>query len=167
VNAGLATVLYVVNSLGWSLVGFAVGWLASSTRRDVRRIKEAVVPDDPGQRPDWSHPTGTATRWLGVVVAVLAVLTVATGYVTTRRVADVAACQADYNHRFTQVSQLRAQLADGDRAAQQNLLLTIYKERGNQAAQLRAFTAWADTVQRNEVQRKAHPLPELPEGDCR
>lgn len=168
-NPTVATILYVVNSLGWSLVGFAVGWLAGGARRDVRVIKEAVVPDeddDEKARPRWMGGMD-ATRWLGIVVAILAVVTVTQSYLASRRLSEVTDCQADYNQRIVDVTRIRSQLADEDRTALNTMLLTIYTKRDDKPAQLAAYTAWVNTVRTNEVERKQHPLPEWPGGDCR
>lgn len=161
-----AVVEYVVNSLGWSALGFVLGWLVASLRGDVRQIKEVVVPDTE-QHPH--HNTRIApTRLFGVVVTVLAVLTVGQAVLTSHRIGEVAECQARYNDRFAEVTRLRTDLADDDRKALQDMLLALYRQRGaNEAQRLETFRRWVETVQASERKRAMNPLPTLPKGDCR
>jgi len=168
-----AVMEYVLNSLGWSLVGFLVGWLAASLRRDVSVIKEALVDHDQEQEPPVvvvHHPhsaTATATRILGIVVALLAVITVGQGVVSARRDAGITECQARYNHQFARAMGVRVNLADRDRRALQTMLVTIYRKRDAPPQErLAAFQEWVDTVERTERERKDHPLPELPKDRC-
>jgi hypothetical protein len=162
---------YIVNSLGWSLAGFAAGWAVASLRRDVNTIKEAVMDDEDtrdSEPPRARMTVDTATRWLGIVVALLAIVTVTQGVISQRRINAVTECQADYNNRFAEVSQRRAALAEEDRDALQRMLITLYQKRDATSEQrLRIFERWVETVQRNNRERTEHPLPQLPEGDCR
>lgn len=168
---------YVINSLAWSAGGFAIGWLVASARRDMGEIREAVVhdedssvqADDDALSSELLHSrTDAVTRWLGVVVALLAIATVTQAYFANQRIADVAECQAEYNTRFAEVTQERSQLANEDRLALQHMLITLYRKRdASSEERLRVFEHWVETVQSNEKQRKLNPLPTLPKGDCR
>lgn len=163
---------YVVNSLGWSLAGFAAGWAVASLRRDLTTIKEAVVDDTPDGDQLPAHTsrvsTDTATRWLGIVVALLAIVTVTQGVIAQRRIGEVTSCQARFNSEFAQATSVRAQLANEDRLALQNMLLALYRQRGaDEARRLETFQEWVRTVEQSERERAEHPLPELPKGDCR
>lgn len=161
---------YVVASLGWSLLGFATGWLAASLRTDVSAIKETVLHEPHEENHERLHlpSVDRATRLLGIVVALLAVVTVVQGVVAQRRIADVAECQAEYNDRFAEALQVRSQLADEDREALHNMLLAVYEQRhDSRAERYRTFQQWVETTQANERERADHPVPELPKGDCR
>lgn len=160
-----AVLEYVVGSLGWSLLGFAVGWIAASLRRDVLTIKEAIV-DEEQQFPHGPSVT-TATRWLGVIVILLAVASVIQGVVTQRRLSDVTECQAEFNAEFAEVLTLRADLAEEDRVALQSMLIGIYRVREDDAAQEERFREYVEQIQASNEEREDHPLPELPRGDCR
>lgn len=164
-----ATVLYVVNSIGWSGVGFLLGWIVASMRRDVTVIKETVVDEEPP--PPQGHTLETtgerATRVLGVAMIALAIITVVQGHLASSRLADVTDCQAEYNNQFSKVMTLRVDLADQDRKALQNMLVQLYRQRGSEQARLKTFQRWVRTVERTERQRQLNPLPETPEGDCR
>lgn len=168
---------YVINSLAWSAGGFAIGWLVASARQDMGAIREAVVHEDSSTPADDDDAlssellhsrTDAVTRWLGVVVALLAIATVTQAYFANQRIANVAECQAEYNTRFTEAIRERTQLANEDRDALHNMLITLYRKRdASDKERLRVFKHWVDTVQSNEQQRKLNPLPELPQGDCR
>lgn len=156
---------YLINSAAWSVVGFISGWLLATVGRDVKDIKEAVVPDRVKQQRA-PHPNGM--RVLGIVVALLAIVTVVQGYMLSSKQAAVVECQATYNDRFAEATQRRAALADEDREALTNMLLGLYRQRDDsERERLRTFEQWVETTQRNERYREAHPLPELPKGDCR
>lgn len=158
--------VYVVNSLAWSLVGFVLGWLLASLRRDVTDIREAIVRDETTDEREHQR-IDRASRVLGIIVALLAVVTVVQAYVFQRERAEVIGCQTQYNAAIADATRARAQLANEDRHALNTLLLSIYERRGDERAQLRAYTDWVNTTRRTEVERKQHPLPELPKGDCR
>lgn len=166
---------YVVSSLGWSLLGFIVGWITASLRKDVTAIKERVMPDeDParsGPEPDLRDPhtsTDRATRWLGIIVALLAIVTVTQGVIAQRRIGEVTECQANFNSQFAEATAIRSKLATEDRLALQNMLLSLYRQRGaDEARRLETFKEWVVTVESNERERQENPLPELPRGDCR
>lgn len=165
----MSTATYVVSSLAWSLAGFLLGWLLATLRQDVRIIRRAVMPNTPVAT--WRGHTMTAalaTRVLGIIVSVLAIVTVASTFIANDRINDATACQAEYNRRFAEVQNLRARLAQEDRDALQNMLITLYQRRGaSQAEQLEVFQQWVDTVRSSQRERKQNPLPELPRGDCR
>lgn len=167
---------YVINSLAWSAGGFAIGWLVASARRDMGEIREAVVHEDsstPANDDALSSEllhsrTDAVTRWLGVIVALLAIATVTQAYFANQRIGDVSECQAEYNTRFAEATQKRSQLANEDRDALQHMLITLYRKRdASSEERLRVFERWVNTVQSNEKQRKLNPLPQLPQGDCR
>lgn len=160
---------YIVSSLGWSLLGFTVGWITASLRTDVTAIKERIVPDSNPTRAERHHEsTDRATRWLGIIVALLAVVTVTQGVVTQRRVGEVTECQAEFNAEFAETSTVRSRLANEDRLALQNMLLALYQQRGaDEARRLETFKKWVRTVEASERERQRNPLPELPRGDCR
>lgn len=171
---------YILNSLGWSLLGFTVGWLTASLRRDVTAIKERVMPDQQGSAPSTRRnlppvqedhhliSSDKATRWLGIIVALLAIVTVTQGVMAQRRIGDVTECQAQFNDEFAKATAVRSQLANDDRLALQNMLLALYQQRGaDEARRLKTFEKWVKTVEASERERREHPLPELPKGDCR
>lgn len=168
--------VYLANSAAWSLVGFVGGWLLATVGRDVKDIREAVMHDEeaPVAEPPVHHVeaqvgrSDTATRWLGIVVALLAIVTVAQALYLNRKQAEVVECQTNFNNTFSEVSTLRSKLANEDRLALQNMLLALYRQRGaDEARRLETFREWVTTVERNEREREANPLPALPHGDCK
>lgn len=164
----MSAVEYVISSLVWSLIGFAVGWLIASMRTDVKTIREAVVHDDERQERERRIDTHRLSRWLGLVAMLLAVATVVQGVAQQRRLNDISECQTEYNNDFAQSVQQRSALGDEDRNALQEMLLALYRQRDDSTEErLRTFEEWVATTQRNERERAEHPLPELPKGDCR
>lgn len=157
---------YFVNSTAWSALGFIVGWFVASTHRIERgnAVPNSTFIAVHGHR----MTTQVATRIIGIIVLLLAIFTVAQNTSTARHLNEVTDCQARFNHEFAEVSTLRAQLADQDRKALQNMLLALYQQRDATARKrLRTFQQWVKTVERNERERRENPLPELPTGECR
>lgn len=160
---------YVISSVGWSLVGFVGGWLVASLRSDVTVIREAVVHDDEHIEHEHELPrrADIATRVLGIVVALLAIVTVVQGVVSSRRDAEIVDCQTDFNTEFARVVSLRSELTDADRDALENLMLTLNEQANDRAARREAFDQYVDTIRATRAQRAEHPLPELPKGECK
>lgn len=159
--------LYLANSAAWSLVGFAGGWLVASMGRDVKDIRQAVVREE--EDAPMNHPhisTSTTTRWLGIFVAALAIVTVAQSVWLTQRQSEVVTCQARFNDAFAQAVKYRATLQDADRDALNTLTVNLYKLR-NASEQRRAeeFTRYLARVEDTNAERAKHALPTLP-GRC-
>lgn len=158
---------YIVGSLGWSILGFMAGWAAASLRTDLTTIKEQVMSEheheSPRARPVRRHrpATAQATRWLGIVVALLAVVTVAQGVIVSHQLKESTACQAEYNDRFAMVLTIRARLYDEDRHALNKLIGIIAANPGGEDSIGRAIQNYVETVEENEVDRLRTPLPNL------
>lgn len=164
---------YVFNSLAWSGLGFVSGWLVASLRSDVATIREVVMHEDEQTQEDAvaarrRHTSRAAQRWVGVAITVLAVATVVQGVIATQRLNDVSHCQAAYNERFAAATKTRAQLAEDDRVALNNLLLSLYRQReATEQQRLATFEQWVEETERNQRERAKTPLPEYPVGgDC-
>lgn len=156
---------YVVNSFAWSAIGFTVGWLVASLRTDVHSLKEALVPTEEA-RTRRLKSTQRATRVLGTIVALLAIATVVQGFVATRRLNEISDCQSTYNRHFAAATKTRAQLAEEDRQALVNLLLSLYQQRDETEQQrLHTFEQWVKTTEANERERRQHPLPSYPSDE--
>ena len=155
--------LYLINSLAWSLGGFALGWVVARTRQDMQVIKEAVVPEEeshPQPRPSsrrQQHGLGSdrSSRWLGGFVAILAIAVAIQSYLAQRELSEVTECQTEYNQQFSEALRLRTQLATEDRLALQNMLITLYQKRdATQEERAEIFARWVRSTQETEEQRK-------------
>lgn len=115
-----------------------------------------------------------ATRWLGIFVCLLAIVTVAQGIwitsrqsETTRRQAQVAKCQAKYNDAFARTLNVRARLQDSDREALDTFVLGL-ADAPDRAASRRIFAEYVARLRKTSRERVAHPLPTLDEKElCR
>lgn len=127
---------YALNSLVWSIVGFAAGLGAGrSWRSDVHRLAELA------------HKVT-----LGGVIIVLSLATVIFVFVRTQSLESKSRCQAQFNDNFGQVTRARAKYADDDRKSL-NKLLKIVASTSATPKQNAAFNA---AVQAYAV----HPTPE-------
>jgi hypothetical protein len=106
-----------------------------------------------------------ATRWLGIVVALLAILTVTQAYLLRAEQRGIVECQSAYNDQFAHSINARAELTEDDRVALDKLVISIADAEG-QADIERAFARYVERLRETQDQRAQHPLPELPSEAC-
>jgi uncharacterized protein HemX len=153
------TLAYIVNSAAWSAAGFLIGTLFTRGAKEVHEIREAVVEDDSKQHRH-APPTN---RLIGIVVVILAVITVANSAYFTWQQQQVSDCQADVNSQFIEALKSRSSTADDDRTALKELATTIvnHPEQAGEALQ-----DYVSTLKASDKERKRNPLPPLPEETC-
>lgn len=173
----------VLKGLGYSLGGFLVGYNFTKLRRTTEEIKETVVDDndDPSAgnlgKPDGpSEAHGRENQgihWFGVLLVVLSLITVAqAAYFSvqssreSKKNADIASCQAQFNADFAQVVKIRNTYAEEDRAANLKMWDAFLAPGGTQASRLKAAEEFTDAMHKNEELRKQSPLPNLSDRNC-
>lgn len=174
----------ILKGLGYSLVGFLVGYNFAKLRRTTEEIKETIVDDDGnpsvgsvGKSSGTGSPSkgneGQGIRWLGVVLIMLSLITVAqAAYFSiqssreAKKNADIAECQAQFNSDFAQVVKIRNAYAEEDRAANLKMWDAFLAPGGTQATRLKAAEEFTDAMHKNEELRKQSPLPNLSDRNC-
>ena len=147
------TTSYVISSALWSVAGLAVGYIAGLVT--AARCQREHVPE--GMPPP--HQQQRFGRAIGVLVLVMAVVSVCTAAVTIDRQSALVACQTEFNQRFVASLEGRAASATQERAAQRTLLTTQYTT--PEAWQV-AKAAYLQALDRADAYRDANPLPEQP-----
>lgn len=169
----------LISGLVWSLIGFIAGYLVANLKMEMDQIKEAVVnddSDDSGQDEDRDGYAGghggpggehrpRFPRWLGVVVILLAVVTVAQGVYFSRQARETSHCQAQFNSDFSTALTLRNGWAAEDRAQLTKMIDTVLTG-ATPEVRRKALEDYLAAVHKNDALRAQHPLPELSDRDC-
>lgn len=135
---------YLVQSLAWSLCGFLVGWLLGGLGRELIGAPMRV----------WSQ------RVIGLVVIVMAVITMITSVSVNLRLERVTQCQAQFNADYRQALAERVDAANQEREAQRILIVSITRGTDDQQA-LNGYLSALDAADAN---RRENPLP--PHVNC-
>jgi hypothetical protein len=170
-------VTYVLLSLFWTLAGLAVGyWLGRLGRL------EALVstPPDPAEPGGLPAPEAVLVseevtvvnrgrvmdRVLGLVLVVLAVLSVASSVVfiskqqeSIDRQAATAACQNAFNRATAASTVERAEAAAKERQGQRQLLAVSFNPSTTPSERVAAYQSYLALLAEADAQRSANPLP--------
>jgi len=112
-----------------------------------------------------SAPTRPGSRWLGIIISIMAVITVLQGSYYTYETKKTSNCQAKFNSDFALVVAKRAQWANEDKAAEIKLFkdfLSVTKP--GQGGKL--LTDYLAATDRTDKLRAANPLPILEDRNC-
>lgn len=156
---------YVIQSLVWSMLGFAGGFFFGRAGREVHQIKEVVVTENDDEP---THAGVSDDRWrqaFGVALIALALATVTQAWYNVEQRRDTVECQVRYNVAMAEAFKARTQYAESDREA----LVAFFRVPATSSDRIRreAYFDLVETYQRNDRLREKHPLPTLPQGDCR
>lgn len=118
------TTSYIINSVLWSAVGGIGGYYFGRMRRDVSELRKRVAMDQSdapgavaqGQR---THHRPTMQQILGVVVVVLALISIATVRYQNAQLAHAQQCYVQFVHDTA--GALQARDADSQRAREANI----------------------------------------------
>lgn len=170
---------YLTESAGWAVLGFLGGYLLGRAARDVHQVATAITTEDITTEDPVPEPSPLAARRprpaghvvLGLVVALLSVLTITQGIITnnaTRRIAD---CQALYGNAFADALDARATATAEAQTALDDLMRTISASLAAPAtppeAVRDAIGDYLNSRARAETQRQQHPYPPPPRDLCR
>ncbi|WP_134664024.1 hypothetical protein [Amycolatopsis sp. CFH S0078] len=163
---------YVSESAGWALAGFVVGYLLGRAARDVHRIATAVTPE--GHVPDDKPRTRRAPSAqfvLGVVVALLGIITVAQGIVTNNATRRITECQAVYSNGFADALDARSDSSAEAQAALDDLMKSLGGYLANPPVPPeKVRSAIGDYLAKRseaEAERAKHPYPPPPRDLCK
>lgn len=189
----MAVITEASKGLGYSSIGFLLGYQVCKVRRGVEEIKEVIVEDEHESAPEASSPqsdaptSGRGLRLLGLVIVILSVLTVTQGAYFTYKGSENSkherartACQAQYNEDFAKVSEVRARYAAEDRVAATakwdadlKMWQALLSPTATSKTRIAAATEYTEKVQKlitdmqkNEELRQKTPLPKLSERNC-
>jgi len=99
-------------------------------------------------------------RYTGIFIIVLSLLTVGQGVFFTYQNRQITRCQADYNEQFIEQLTARSNISESDRESLAKLFKDWLTKDPKNAR--RALENYLETKDRNDEQRKEHPLKELP-----
>jgi hypothetical protein len=158
---------YILLSIVWSFLGFAIGYLVGKSRQLRRSL--VVEPDeenDPDRRDrNWQ-------RMLGIGLIFLAIFTVATAWYQVDKERETLRCQVQFNQSISSALQLRTQYDDQNRVALISFLTTFGQTSGSedtaeqQKVLNRSFSDLIQSYQQTEKARKDNPIPDVPTGRC-
>lgn len=153
---------YVLLSLFWTVAGLVCGYYLGRAGR-VDPDREAVMvhaaTDTPA--PAWWRRHLLGARLFGVLLVVLAVLTVIVGAQYVDRVANLAECVNAYQRANSDAAAARSDAAADERAGQRRLLDESFRPRDQRdpAALVAAYQEYVALLARADAQRDANPLP--------
>lgn len=101
----------------------------------------------------------SSDRYLGLVVVLIAVLTMFTAVSANVHLEHATACQAQFNQTYRDALAQRTDAATEEREAQRQLVIAVSDaDPGNNRA---ALDAYRSVLDRADAQRSANPVPTL------
>lgn len=160
--------VYVLHSLMWSGAGFVLGWLLGHLGREVSAMTQFRTGTNGNSaaraaRPQWLNYFGLE-RVIGLVVVVLATITMVVAVSVNSRLERVISCQAQFNSEYGAALTERTQAADQERAAQRKLLVTILSAPPSDpptraALSRQAMSEYINALNSADSRRNQNPLP--------
>ena len=162
-----------LSGLAYSLLGFVIGYIIGKAGAEVHEIKEVVAPDHhPAHEAHTVRKQGfmhaiTKSRGVGVLLIVLALVTVLLSTLTAIDLRDQAECRDRYNMRFFQAYVTRSKAADADRASFNALIYALNSP--DPDARRASYLRYVEEIKQTDTQRKKNPLPNPPDptGFCK
>ncbi|GAA2554864.1 hypothetical protein GCM10010423_65050 [Streptomyces levis] len=100
-------------------------------------------------------------KYSGVLLLILALLTVANGVYFSVQNRHATRCQAEYNSQFIEQINTRAKISESDRESLVKLVKQVIGSQDRETSR-KALAEYVETLERNDEYRKKHPLRELP-----
>lgn len=97
-------------------------------------------------------------RGIGLVLVLVAVVSVLLVYARTEELRRLTACQADYNEAFKQANNEHTEAAKQDRAAIRVFLQALAATR-DQQARTDAYQTYLRSLDEADARRSSHPIP--------
>lgn len=148
---------YALLSLFWTLAGLVCGYTLGAAGCTDTRPSEVVMVDAPP--PPWWRRHLIGSRIFGVVLVVLALLSVILGAAYVNRQSDIVTCQNEYNRAFASALAERNEAAGRERAGQRQLLDAALGPNRDRAALNEAYQQYRALLAGADAQRDANPLP--------
>lgn len=167
-----AALLYVAQSAVWGACGFVGGFLAGRAAKDVHTLAQTAdrgdTVDEQASPPRRRRPRA---EWvLGIVVLLLAILTVAQGIVESTATRRVVQCQTTYSNAFSDALDARTQASTQAQDALDQLVTAIATVNGTPAVRAaavqKAISDYLATRAHLKQQQAAHPYPPAPRDLC-
>lgn len=98
-------------------------------------------------------------RALGIIIIVLAAVSVTFVAVQTMRLSDVTECQAEYNEAYTEAIKARSEAAREERQAQRVLWTTVLNAEIPVEQKVAAFQVWLKSLDTADRARDRAVLP--------
>jgi hypothetical protein len=155
---------HVVLSLFWTLAGLVVGYYLGRAGR-LDRHREAVMvhhaADTPPPAPTWWRRHLVGSRLFGVVLVVLAVLSVLVGASYIERVAHLAECVNAYQRANSAAVVAQREASAKEREGQRRILDESFRPRDQRdpVALRAAYEQYVALLAAADAQRTANPLP--------
>jgi len=150
-------------NLAWTLFGFVLGCLVGYERVVPKRFRQEESMSETEYVPQQTPRQG---RWIGAVVILLALFSVAQGSYFAFENSRTAECQARFNDDFARVTTQRAVWADEDRRSLTKMLNEILAAKEGTSAGRDSVNLYLATINRNEKLRQENPLPNLEDRRC-
>lgn len=161
--------VYAAESAAWALAGFVGGFTLGRAVRDSYRQTGAIVTTHATGKRSWRP----SAQWvLGVVVILLAIVTVLQGIVQGAATRHVVECQQQYSDAFSAALDARTNATNTAQNALDQLVTTVghalseppTAQRG--ADVQKAITAYLNSRAALKQQQQQHPYPPAPRDLC-
>lgn len=158
---------YVVHSLAWSLAGFILGWVLGQFGREVRQIGREVREIErreigepmPEPEPRWKRPQ--IEHIVGIVVVILAAITMVTAVASAARLQSVTECQSHFNTTYRNALAERTESTAKVRQAQVDMVVELGAPGSDlNSPEVRKYlNIYRDVLRQDDQARLANPLP--------
>lgn len=143
---------YFLSSVLWTLAGLAVGYSIGSAGNQPQRVA-----------PRENRVARSRTDVVvGVLLLILAVISVSTMSVSLTSQERVVECQARFNEAFSNALRERVDAANQERAAQRQMLSAVLDPNGTRETRLAALESYDKSLAEADTNRSENPLPDRP-----
>lgn len=166
---------YVLASAVWSVMGFTVGYFLGHMEREVHAIRQAVAPDENGEMPAGDDPANhdavtkhlrRVLRTFGLLLLLLALLSVGQMAVTSLQAREAAACQNTINRALRADQLQRTQSVTQDWADLRRFLIEVENGIGSNAEVRAAVVDLNEILRERETARAANPPQAYIKDEC-
>lgn len=169
---------YIAESAVWAVTGFAAGFILGRVARDAYRASSRADPPVETGAPVSTHASGKrrwrpTTQWvLGIIVILLAIVTVVQGIVESAATRHVVDCQQEYSNAFADALDARTVSSGQAQDALDTLVTTVghalsEPPTAQRAADVqKAITAYLASRAALKTEQQQHPYPPAPRDLC-
>lgn len=153
---------YLLQSLGFSLIGFIVGYVLGELGPALCGWGE--IGETVSQYPPRHPPLAIVARYVaGIAILLLVVITMVIAVSANARLQGTIACQAQFNTTYRDALVERNEATDQERQAQRTLLLTFVARNPSSTPQQQetAIQNYLAVLAQSDQKRAANPLPSM------